>query len=58
MFDDVAIPHLDYATTHGCSLRIVGDHYDRLVKAVVQLLEHVKDQSGVLGVEITGRFIS
>src|SRR5205085_8439169 len=40
------------ASAHGGGLRVVGDHDDGLVEAVVHLLEHVQDDGRVLGVEV------
>ena len=57
MLDDMAIAHLYYAFAHGRGLRVVRDHHDCLVEPVIQLLEHVKDQCGVLRIEIPCRFI-
>ena len=46
-FDDMTVAHLHDTAAHCCRFRIVSDHDDRLVKAVIQFLEHVKDESGV-----------
>jgi hypothetical protein len=43
---------MDDAPTHRSRFRIMGNHDDCLVKSVIQFLEHVKDQGGVLGIEV------
>src|ERR687885_286929 len=55
--NDLAVAHLDDAAAHGGGLRVVGDHDDGLVEAVVHLLEHVEDDGGVLGVEVSGGLV-
>jgi len=40
--DDVAVAHLDNATTRSGGFRIVGDHNDRLIEAAIQFLKHVQ----------------
>ena len=45
LLNNVPITHLHDAFTHGRRLRIVSDHDDGLIEAVVQLLKHVKDKS-------------
>jgi hypothetical protein len=42
----------------GCRcLRIVRDHYYRLIETTVEFLKHVEDDAGVFGVEISGGLI-
>ena len=54
---DVPIAHLDDATA-GCGcLRIVRDHYDRLIKTTIQFLKHVEDDRRVFRIEIAGGFV-
>src|ERR687885_589567 len=55
--NDLAVAHLDDAAAHGGGLRVVRDHDDGLVEAVVHLLKHVQDDGGVLGVEVAGRLV-
>src|SRR5437763_3291349 len=50
--NDLAVAHLDDASAHGGGLRVVRDHDDGLVEAVVHLLKHVEDDGRVLGVEV------
>jgi len=45
LLDDVAVAHLHDTPAHCCRFRIVSDHDDRLIEAVIQLLEHVKNES-------------
>ena len=45
LFDDVPVAHLYDPLTHGRGFRVVSDHDDGLVEAVIQLLKHVKDES-------------
>jgi len=35
----------------------MSDHDDGLIKPVIQLLKHVEDESGILGVQIAGGFV-
>src|ERR1044072_9430835 len=55
--NDLAVAHLDDAAAHGGGLRVVRDHDDGLVEAVVHLLKHVQDDGGVLAVEVSGRLV-
>ena len=57
MFDNMAITHLHDPLAHRGGLRIVRDHDDRLIEAVIQLLKHVKDECRVFRVQIPGRFV-
>ncbi len=41
---DPAVAHLYNASAHGRRLRVVRNHDDGLIEAVVQLLKHVKDE--------------
>src|SRR5215213_8835117 len=50
--NNLAVAHLDDAAAHGGGLRVVRDHDDGLVEAVVQFLKHVEHDGGVLGVEV------
>ena len=45
LFDDVTVAHLYDPLTHSRGFRVVSDHDDGLVEAVIQLLKHVKDES-------------
>src|SRR6185503_20688297 len=45
LLHDVPIAHLYDPLTHRRSLRVVGNHDDGLIEAVIQLLEHVEDES-------------
>ena len=45
LFDDMTVAHLHDALAHGRRLGIVSDHHDCLIEPVIQLLEHVKDES-------------
>jgi hypothetical protein len=45
LLDNMTVAHLYDAFAHGRGLRVVSDHYDGLIEAVIQLLKHVKDQS-------------
>ena len=53
----MAVPHMDDAPTHGSRFRIMRNHNDCLMKSVIQLLEHVKDKSRVLGIEVSRWFV-
>src|ERR1043165_3879871 len=55
--NDLAVAHLDDAAAHGGGLRVVRDHDDGLVEAVVHLLKHVQDDGRVLAVEVAGRLV-
>src|SRR5438067_1558208 len=55
--NDLAVAHLDDAAAHGGGLRVVRDHDDGLVEAVVHLLKHVQDDGRVLGVEVPRRLV-
>lgn len=54
----MTIPHLDDSLTGRGCLRIVRNHYDRLVESIVQLAKHLQHYLGILRVEIAGRFVS
>ncbi len=54
----MTIAHLYYALTHCRGFGVVSDHYYRLVEAVIQFLKHVEDERGVLGIQVSGRFVS
>src|SRR5918912_50632 len=55
--NDLAVAHVDDAAAHGGGLRVVRDHDDGLVEAVVHLLKHVQDDGGVLRIEVAGRLV-
>src|ERR1043165_6542371 len=55
--NDLAVAHLDDAAAHGGGLRVVRDHDDGLVEAVVHLLKHVQDDGRVLAVEVARRLV-
>ena len=46
------VAHLYYVSAHCCGFRVVSDHDDGLIKAVIQLLKHVEDEGGILGIQI------
>ena len=54
----MTVAHLDDALTGSGCLRIVRDHYDRLIKSIVQLAKHLQNQFRVFRIEIAGRFVS
>ena len=53
----MTVTHLDDALTGSGCLRIVRDHYDRLIKSIVQLAKHLQNQFRVFRIEIAGRFV-
>lgn len=53
----MTISHLDDTLTGSGCLRIVCDHYDRLIKSIVQLAKHLQNQFRVFRIEVAGRFI-
>src|SRR5918912_1429632 len=55
--NDLAVAHLDDAAAHGGGLRVVRDHDDGLVEAVVHLLEHVEHDGRVLRVQVAGGLV-
>src|SRR5437763_5043721 len=55
--NDLAVAHLADAAAHGGGLRVVRDHDDGLVEAVVHLLKHVQDDGRVLRVEVARRLV-
>src|SRR5205823_13641714 len=55
---DVTVAHLDDPLTSFGRFWIMRNHDDRLVKSIVQFTKHLQDNRGVLGIQISGRFIS
>ena len=53
----MTVAHLDDALTGSGCLGIVCDHYDRLIKSIVQLAKHLQNQFRVFRIEIAGRFV-
>jgi hypothetical protein len=51
--DNMTVAHLYYSSAHCCSFRIVSNHDDRLIEAVVELLKHVQYDFGILGIQIS-----
>ena len=54
----MTVAHLDDTLTGSGCLGIVRDHYDRLIKSIVQLAKHLQNQFRVFRIEIAGRFVS
>src|SRR5580765_1699709 len=55
---DVPVTHLDCPRAGRGGLGVMRDHYDRLVKFLVQLAQHIQHDRRILGVEITRRLVS
>src|SRR5919205_373641 len=55
--NDLSVAHLYDAAAHGGRLRVVRDHDDGLVEAVVHLLKHVQDDCRIFGVEVPRRLV-
>ena len=53
----MTVAHLDDTLTGSGCLGIVRDHYDRLIKSIVQLAKHLQNQFRVFGIEIARRFV-
>lgn len=43
-FDYVAVAHLYYMSAHCCGFRVMSDHNDGLIEAVIQLLKHIQHE--------------
>src|SRR5436190_15394182 len=56
--DNVSVAHLDDALTRRGCFRVVSNHDDGLIEAIIQLSEHFQDQSRILSIEVSGRFVS
>jgi len=54
----MTVAHLDDPLTGRGCLRIVRNHYDRLVESIVQFAKHLQNDLRVFGIEVSGRFIS
>src|SRR5579863_2356615 len=55
--DDDTIPHVDDAIEIDDRFGIVRDHDDGLTQILVELTKHLKNDFGILGVEIAGRLV-
>jgi len=53
----MTVTHLYDPSAHCCGFRIVRDHDDGLIEAVVKLLKHVENQRRILGIKVTSRLI-
>ena len=53
----MTVAHLDDPLTGSGCLRIVCDHYDCLIKSIIQLAKHLQNQFRVFRIEISGRFV-
>jgi hypothetical protein len=55
--DNLAIPHMDDAISEARRFWIVGDHHDGLTEIFVGLAQHVENDVGILGIQVSGRFV-
>ena len=56
-FNYMTVAHLYDPSAHCCSLRIVRDHNDGLIEAVVQLLKHIQNECRAFRIKVSGRFV-
>src|SRR6516162_5707212 len=55
--DDLSVPHMDDAVPIFGGLGVVRDHQNGLPEFLIRLPQHAQHDFGVLGIEVTGRFV-
>ncbi len=53
----MTVTHLYYPSAHCCGFRVVGDHDDGLIEAIIQFLKHIQNDLGILGIQVPRGFI-